>query len=211
MNANKLSLPIIVLGIMATIVIFVLVNSPTSQGQANTQAAALATLPPISPLQTPTPLPPLLPTHTPVVPPPGPTPQPTPWSLPPVPPSVGVLGYHTVRAGETLFCIGRAYGVLPWAIASQNGLSYPDQLRVGQTLSIPNVPWVPAAGPVCTRQFGTTPPSAPQHCSSIHAVYFGATLYSIARQYGTSIWALVLANQIANPDLIFVGQTLCIP
>ena len=35
-------------------------------------------------------------------------------------------GYHVVRPGETLFSIGRLYGVNPYTIASMNGLANPN-------------------------------------------------------------------------------------
>ena len=67
------------------------------------------------------------------------------------------LGQHVVRRGETLYCIGRGYSVLPSAIAQANGLRRPFTLFPGQILNIPNVAWtrIPA-GPVCARQFSTT-------------------------------------------------------
>jgi len=46
-------------------------------------------------------------------------------------------GYHLVRAGETLYSIGRLYGVDPYAIATANGLSNPDYIYIGQLLYIP--------------------------------------------------------------------------
>jgi hypothetical protein len=46
-------------------------------------------------------------------------------------------GYHVVRPGETLFAIGRLYGVNPYAIASMNGLPNPDYIRIGQVLYVP--------------------------------------------------------------------------
>jgi hypothetical protein len=36
-------------------------------------------------------------------------------------------------------------------------------------------------------------------------------LARIAWRYGTSVWAIVQANNIANPNIIHVGQCLCIP
>jgi len=45
------------------------------------------------------------------------------------------LGLHTVRTGETLYCIGSAYGVQPWAIAAQNGIGQASKLYVGQMCS----------------------------------------------------------------------------
>ena len=65
----------------------------------------------------------------------------------------GILGYHYVRPGETLYCIGRAYGVSPWAIAAHNGILNANLIRVGMALAIPNAPATLSPGPVCARQF----------------------------------------------------------
>jgi murein DD-endopeptidase MepM/ murein hydrolase activator NlpD len=46
-------------------------------------------------------------------------------------------GRHTVRGGETLFSLGRKYGVSPYAIADLNGLSHDEALNVGQSLRMP--------------------------------------------------------------------------
>jgi hypothetical protein len=46
-------------------------------------------------------------------------------------------GWHVVRAGETLFSIGRMYGVNPYYIASVNGLSNPNYIQIGQWLYVP--------------------------------------------------------------------------
>lgn len=44
-----------------------------------------------------------------------------------------------------------------------------------------------------------------------YTVQPGDTLSSIARIYGTTVQAIVMANDIANPNLIAVGQVLTIP
>ncbi|NUQ36786.1 MAG: peptidoglycan DD-metalloendopeptidase family protein [Caldilineales bacterium] len=49
--------------------------------------------------------------------------------------------------------------------------------------------------------------AAPQQ----HTVIAGETLALIAERYGVSVAALVAANQIADPNLIIVGQQLTIP
>ena len=46
-------------------------------------------------------------------------------------------GRHTVAGGETLFSLGRKYGVSPYAIADLNGLSHDQPLSVGQSLRMP--------------------------------------------------------------------------
>lgn len=149
-----------------------------------------------------------------------PTPTPAPGQPSPTPvPSGPVLGYHTVRTGETLFCIGRAYVVSPWAIAGQNNIGFPYRLRVGQVLAVPNAPWTTMSqGPVCSRQFGggtspspTTPVPPSPGCRATYTVRYGDTLTSIAWRHGTTAWAIAAANNITNLNLIFPGQVLCIP
>ena len=49
----------------------------------------------------------------------------------------GAPGCHMVRPGETLFSIGRRYGVNPWYIASANHLYNPNRIYAGQCLYIP--------------------------------------------------------------------------
>jgi LysM repeat protein len=46
--------------------------------------------------------------------------------------------YHTVQYGETLFSIGRMYGVYPYKISEANGLDNPDCIYAGQVLYIPS-------------------------------------------------------------------------
>ena len=85
---------------------------------------------------------------------PSPTKSPTPASLP----NTGgggpnSLGLHIVQNGETLYCLGRAYGVPPQAIAEFNELAPDAKLLIGQELKIPAVQWsaIPP-GPICTPQ-----------------------------------------------------------
>ena len=141
-----------------------------------------------------------------------PTVTPTPTSTPSVTPTPlpgNILGYHTVRSGETLYCIGRAYGVDPYAIASHNGILNPNIIHAGNVLAIPNAPRVLPAGRVCPAQFGDgEPPSA---CRWHHTVVSGENLYRISLHYGVSMWAIAEANNILNLNYIRAGQLLCIP
>ena len=47
--------------------------------------------------------------------------------------------------------------------------------------------------------------------SEVYSVQPGDTLAKIAWRFKTSIWPIVRANNIANPNVIHVGQRLCIP
>ncbi|HDQ74168.1 MAG TPA: LysM peptidoglycan-binding domain-containing protein [Chloroflexi bacterium] len=144
---------------------------------------------------------------------PGPTETPAPTKTPGPTPVPGViLGYHTVKSGETLFCIARAYGVDPYAIARENGVLNPNLIRPGHVLKIPNVPRTLPTGPVCERQFDEgDEPKPPDACRWHHTVVRGENLYRISLRYGVNMWSIVNANSIANPNLIYVGQVLCIP
>lgn len=144
-----------------------------------------------------------------------PTSTPTPT---PTPVSGTILGYHTVRAGETLFCIGRAYGVDPYAIALHNVIVNPSLIYAGQVLAIPWAPRILPPGRVCPSQFGGPAPTAvpgatavPPSCRYYHTVVPGENLYRIGLRYGVNYWAIARASGISNPHFILPGWRLCIP
>jgi LysM repeat protein len=45
----------------------------------------------------------------------------------------------------------------------------------------------------------------------VHVVKPGESLYGISLMYGVSPHEIGYANNLAYPDLIYAGQTLCIP
>ena len=120
---------------------------------------------------------------------------------PALPPPPGtVLGQHTVMAGETLDCIGRAYKVDPNAIAQVNGTSSP---AAGQKLNIPAVAWynIPA-GTTCTAQFTVPagwPPPPPTTIFGQHTVKQGEWIYCVARAYKVNPMAIAQASGIPGP------------
>ncbi len=107
--------------------------------------------------------------------------------------------WHTVSRGQTLFSIGRLYGVNPWAIARANGLVNPNYIQAGWRLWIPAASWPPGPQP------------GPGWCRAYHTVRYGDNLYRIALWYGTTPWAIAQANGIYNLNYIYAGTTLCIP
>lgn len=127
---------------------------------------------------------------------------------------VTILGYHTVRQGETLYCIARAYGVDPMAIADANGVMTPNVILPGLVLAIPDVPQTLPSGPICAPQFSDAPESPvdpPTGCRWLHPVARGENLFRISLRYGVSMYAIAEANGISNLNLIYASQTLCIP
>jgi len=79
-----------------------------------------------------------------------PTAQPTDTALPPTstPPAESVL--HTVKRGESLSEIARAYGVTLQAIVEANDIDNPNRIVTGQKLIIPSPKQTPTPRPTAT-------------------------------------------------------------
>ncbi len=54
-------------------------------------------------------------------------------------------------------------------------------------------------------------PSRWQSCGYWYQVHWGDTLNAIARRTGVSVWAIMQANGLANPNTLYAGQWLWIP
>jgi LysM repeat protein len=76
-----------------------------------------------------------------------------------------------------------------------NNLTDQDILRIGQKLIIP----------------GVTKRDVAAAQGNVHVVQSGESLLSIALLYGVTVEELQEANDLDNPDSIFVGQELIIP
>jgi LysM repeat protein len=137
--------------------------------------------------------------------PPEPTPVPVAQETPQAQPAAQVNAQgnivHTVKSGETLFSIGRLYNVNPYAIAAANNIPYPYVIYPGQQLTIPTGGTVP----------GPTPPPSSGQCRFNHVVRPGDNLYRISLAYGVPMATIAAANGVVNYNLIYVGQSLCIP
>ncbi|MEO1198958.1 MAG: LysM peptidoglycan-binding domain-containing protein [Pseudomonadota bacterium] len=84
-------------------------------------------------------------------------------------PTRPLSGTHTVQQGETVFSIGRRYGVSANTIIAQNNLGDGSQLRVGQQLVIPEPgtaaqtpPAVATQPDTAVQQVTTAPVTAPE-------------------------------------------------
>jgi len=106
---------------------------------------------------------------------------------------------YVVQRGDTLFSIARNFGVTVQAILNANGLTNPNFIFVGQRLTIPT-----GGG-----SSGGSPP--PATGGSTYVVQPGDYISLIARRLGVSVAAILAANNISNPNLIFAGQVLVIP
>ncbi|MFN8379022.1 MAG: LysM peptidoglycan-binding domain-containing protein [Anaerolineae bacterium] len=141
-----------------------------------------------------------------------PTPIP-PTSAPPTPaPTAAPVTTYVVRPGDTLFGIALRFNTTVSALQRANNISNPNLIYVGQRLIIPppgSTGAVPTAITVPSNSVGIEIP--PTNVSRTHTVMPGDNLYSIAIRYNTTVAAIADANDIANPNLIFVGEVLTIP
>lgn len=112
---------------------------------------------------------------------------------------------YTVQAGDTLSGIAAKCGVTAQAIISANKITNPNLVFVGQSLTIPG-----AASCGTTSGGGSSSP-APSSNPGSYTVQAGDTLGSIAFKFGTTVSAILTANKLSNPNLIFIGQVLVIP
>ncbi len=106
--------------------------------------------------------------------------------------------YHTIQSGETLSGIAAANGVTLADLDHLNGGLQVDLIYTGQSLCM--------AGPDSTATTRTT-----EETAYYHTVAEGETLINIALTYGVGYLNLKEANDIDNPDSIFLGQRLLIP
>lgn len=92
---------------------------------------------------------------------------------------------HVVQHGETLSSIAYQYGTDYQTLASLNGLANPNLIYPGQVLKVNG-----------------------SATSNVYTVQYGDNLSSIAAKLGTTYQALAALNGLANPNLIYPGQTL---
>ncbi len=107
---------------------------------------------------------------------------------------------YVVRPGDDLYRIALRYGVSYWTLASANGIWNPNFIWVGMVLRVPC--------PV------TPPPVVQPPPSNVCAIYFvrpGDWLSTIAARFGVTWQSIAALNNLANPNLIFVGMRLAIP
>ncbi len=112
---------------------------------------------------------------------------------PPGGPPPGEIIY-TVQPGDTLNSIARLYQVSVESIVELNNIQDPNLIYPGKKLLMPEE----AVNPF-------------QNGIIRYIVQQGDTLYRIARRFGTTVAELVTSNNIADPAMIRVGQTLIIP
>lgn len=116
---------------------------------------------------------------------------------------------YTVQPGDNLYRIALRYGLTVNELAAANGISNPNWLYTGQVLVIPA-----GEGEIGTAEETAGDGTSPQVDATEameHVVQAGETLAQIGRRYGVTVAALVRANRIVSPNLIYPGQRLQVP
>lgn len=115
-------------------------------------------------------------------------------------PEVVAAVTHQVGYGDTLAAIASRYSVTVDEIMKLNDLDNPNRIFRGQVLTI-----VAGSGTADTQSGGGAVSGTP------YVVQPGDQLAAIAQRFGVSWPAIVQANNIADPNMVQVGQTLIIP
>jgi LysM repeat protein len=123
---------------------------------------------------------------------------------------------YVVQPGDTLFSIAARFGVSVSELATINGFYDIHRLFVGQVLVLPAAAVAPRpvapVQPILVQPVflpGTTVTTVTTFTA--YTVRRGDTLAEIAARFGTTVAAILSANRISNPNVIFVGQRLNIP
>ncbi len=102
---------------------------------------------------------------------------------------------YTVRSGDSMYLIARQFNIpLATLVAANQQIADPNLIYPGQSICIPG-----QAAPTCAN-------------GQMYTVKSGDSMFLIAQQFNIPLATLIAANpQIANPSLIFPGQSICIP
>ena len=99
---------------------------------------------------------------------------------------------HKTIKGDTLWSISKQYNISLELILALNNIKDKDTLSIGQIIKIPQ-------------------DNLPAADYNMHIVKKGETLWSIAQKYNLSVDLILATNNIANSELISIGQEMKVP
>jgi len=111
---------------------------------------------------------------------------------------------HTVKVGDTLNKIAATYQTTVANLVKTNGISNPNLIIVGQTLTV--------RGTSSTTATSTSDSTSTTDTTTTgtYTVKSGDTVAKIAAAYGVSVSDIKSWNSLSNVNLILVGQTLSV-
>ena len=118
----------------------------------------------------------------------------------------------TVKSGDSLYSLASQYGVPQKQLLSANQFGSAADIRAGRVIVIPHRVALAPNATIKPTPVSYTPPAAREPAAAAvagtHTVVAGDTLYSIARQHGTTVSQLVALNNLPSAESIRIGQTL---
>lgn len=122
-------------------------------------------------------------------------------------PAASPAASYTVQSGDTLSKIAALHHMSLSQLASLNGITNLNLIRVGQVLQVTGA--TSNAQPTTPAAPTQTPSAAPTTTNAAtYTVQAGDTLSRIAAQFKMSLAQIATLNQIANVNAIRVGQVL---
>ncbi|MBC7329877.1 LysM peptidoglycan-binding domain-containing protein [bacterium] len=126
--------------------------------------------------------------------------------------SLAGTGVYEIKEGDSLWTIGKKFGVSPEEIARANGISLNKTLKIGEKLIIPK-----AGMKVAKEKTSVKVSSSPRTSSAsreggiIYQVRAGDSLWTIGKRFGVSPEKIASANGISLNKTLQIGDKLVIP
>jgi LysM repeat protein len=136
----------------------------------------------------------------------------------PSPMQLDVDGKYVVRQGDSLYVIAKRFDVKQADLRDANGIENPDQLKIGQRLTIPTKSTMPMGQEGQQKIQGGVPP-APKRTSSramgdptdLYTIKSGDSVAKIADELGVNESDLLEMNNLEASSRLQVGKKLLVP
>ncbi|HVO42007.1 MAG TPA: LysM peptidoglycan-binding domain-containing protein [Aggregatilineales bacterium] len=118
---------------------------------------------------------------------------------------------YTVVEGDRLFRIALRFNLTTETVARANGVVNPDLILPDQKFRIPYCNATPVPAGAIRPNVASLADKSPTDSGKTYVVQEGDTLYAISTRFGVKIQAVAQTNNIANINLIYIGQSIVIP